>query len=326
MDVAASGLGLTMSNAAGNSAPLTVRRRATLLGAAVPAAFAGLLTCWLLADPTGPGLASTAGVVALIAGVALVGLGCLPLLGAQPSLAAIAGFALVWLVADVIVTWFDVASRAGIPVASVRVGQFVDGVTSSPGEVISGVVAMAIIGWALLARRTAEPVIPVTVVGALAGLGIVAPAVTGHAATHTMEPILVVAHVLCAAWWCGSLAAMAMTVTSRNGWRTVLPAFSRHAPIAVGILTVTGLASGAIELGFDADWWTTGYGQVMLAKTLGLAALIGLGAWHRRHWVPEVMARRGTVERSLRSAVVEVALMCVVLGLAAGLASTSPLG
>ncbi|GAB19469.1 hypothetical protein GOEFS_086_00390 [Gordonia effusa NBRC 100432] len=314
------------ANVAGNNAALTVRRRATLLGAAFPAAFAGLLACWWLADPTGPGLASTAAVVTLVAGVTLVGLGLLPLLGAQPSLAAIAGLALLWLIADVVVIWFDVAARAGTGVGSVRVEEFVDGVTSSPGEVISGIVALAIVMWAVIARRAGEPAVPVTVVGALAGLGIAAPAATGHAVTHSVEPVLVVAHALCAAWWCGSLAAMAISVTSRNGWRTVLPAFSRYAPIAVGILAITGLASGAIELGLGSGWWATGYGRVMLAKTLGLAVLLGIAAWHRRRWVPDVGARRRTAEQSLRSAAVEVVLMCVVLGLAAGLASTSPLG
>lgn len=297
-----------------------------LLGVAIPAAFVGLACCWWLSHPSGPELTSTSGTVALIAGVVLFGLGGLPLVGAAPSIPVIAGFALVWLAADVVTIWFDVAARADVAPTAVRVQQFVDGVNSAPGVVISSLAAASIVVWAAVARRSTRPVTPVVVVAALAGLGIVGPAVTGHAITHPMEPVLVMAHALSAAWWCGTLAAMAMTITGRDGWRTALPVFSRYALFAVGALTVTGLASGAIELGIGSDWWTTGYGRVMLAKAAGLVVLIGLGAWHRRRWVPEVAARRGTAQASLRSAVIEVVVMSAVLGLAAGLATTSPVG
>ncbi|NMO05029.1 copper resistance protein CopD [Gordonia sp. TBRC 11910] len=313
-------------SAAGDRTPVTAERRAHALGVAVPAAFAGLMLCWILADPAGPAASSMPSLVGLLAGVVLVGLGCLPMLGVQPALTAIAGFAVVWLIADIVTIWFDVASRVGVSVGRVSVGQFIDGATSTPGELISIIAAMVIVAWTLTARRPDDVALPVSVVGALAALGIAAPAVAGHAVTHPVEPILIVAHALCAAWWCGSLAAMAMTISGRDGWRTALPVFSKYAVYVVGLLAVTGLASGAIELGIGSLWWTTGYGLVMLAKAVVLAMLVGLGARHRRRWVPDVVARRGSSETSLRAAVIEVVVMSVVLGLAAGLATTSPVG
>jgi len=146
---------------------------------------------------------------------------------------------------------------------------------------------------------------------------------------HALGPIVVGAHALAAAWWCGALAALAATVRGRAGWATALPRYSGLALWAVVVLAVTGVVAAVVNLGVVDGagmpvLWATGYGRVVLAKAAALVALIGLAAVHRRRWVPRAQGHRAQADESLRRAAVEVAVMAVALGLAAGLAATAP--
>ncbi|MET9202397.1 CopD family protein, partial [Gordonia sp. NPDC003585] len=103
-----------------------------------------------------------------------------------------------------------------------------------------------------------------------------------------------------------------------------LPAFSQRAPWAVGVVAVTGVVAGLVEVGGVTELVTTGYGRVLLAKSVGLCVLLGIAWWHRTRWVPAAQRHRRTEAASIRSGVVEMLVMAVVLGLAAGLSATSP--
>ena len=127
------------------------------------------------------------------------------------------------------------------------------------------------------------------------------------------------AHALAAAWWCGTLAAMVLSLRGRSGWATTLPAFSQRAAWAVGVVAVTGVIAGLAEVGGLGEFGSTGYGRVLLAKLAGLLVLVGFGWWHRRRWVPAAGRHRISEVASIRAGVVEILLMAVVLGLAAGL-------
>lgn len=52
-------------------------------------------------------------------------------------------------------------------------------------------------------------------------------------------------------------------------------------------------------------------------------ALLGLGWWWRRSWVPVATDHRMTADSSLRRALIEVVVMAAVFGLAATLAVTA---
>ncbi|MFT4201289.1 CopD family protein, partial [Gordonia sp. (in: high G+C Gram-positive bacteria)] len=133
------------------------------------------------------------------------------------------------------------------------------------------------------------------------------------------------------AWWCGTLAALAVTVRGRGGWAAALPRFSALALWAVVALAVTGVLAGALNLDVFggrgiAVLWGSGYGRVVVAKTVALVALIAVAAVHRRRWVPQAQRHGGSAGDAVRRAAVEVVVMAVALGLAAGLAGTAPPG
>ncbi|WP_055477045.1 copper resistance D family protein [Gordonia sp. HS-NH1] len=284
----------------------------------------GLVVSWLLARPDGPDLVAVPTTLALGVSVVLLGLGALPTVDAEPSTRVIGLLAGVWVLAVLVSAWIRTADRAGTEVLEVTAGDFGDVLFSGAPEMVALVVALLIVVWVVLDLLTGIE-IPVLVVGALAAIGVLATSIAGHAGNDSWGPFLIGAHALAAAWWCGLLAAMLITVRGRSGWARSLPVFSGRAPWAVGLLTVTGVVSGLVEIGGPADLVSSGYGRILLAKAAVLAILVGLAAWHRRRWLPAVQRHRSSETASVRAAVVELAIMAVALGLAAGLSATPPI-
>ncbi|AFR47681.1 copper resistance D family protein [Gordonia sp. KTR9] len=284
----------------------------------------GLVVSWLLARPDGPDLVAVPTTLALGVSVVLLGLGALPTVDAEPSTRVIGLLAGVWVLAVLVSAWIRTADRAGTEVLEVTAGDFGDVLFSGAPEMVALIVALLIVVWVVLDLLTGIE-IPVLVVGALAAIGVLATSIAGHAGNDSWGPFLIGAHALAAAWWCGVLAAMLITVRGRSGWARSLPVFSGRAPWAVGLLTVTGVVSGLVEIGGPADLVSSGYGRILLAKAAVLAILVGLADWHRRRWLPAVQRHRSSETASVRAAVVELAIMAVALGLAAGLSATPPI-
>ncbi|MFE0752148.1 copper resistance D family protein [Gordonia sp. NPDC058843] len=284
----------------------------------------GLMVSWLLARPDGPDLVAVPTTLALGVSVVLVGLGALPTVDAEPSTRVIGLLAGVWVLAVLVSAWVRTAERSGTEVLDVKAGDFGDVLFSGAPEMVALVAAVLVIGWVVLDLLTGIEV-PVLVVGALAAIGVLATSIAGHAGNDSWGPFLIGAHALAAAWWCGLLAAMLISVRGRSGWARSLPVFSGRAPWAVGLLTVTGLISGLMEIDGPANLVSSGYGRILLAKAAALAILVGIAAWHRRRWLPAVQRHRSSEQASVRAAVVEVAIMAVALGLAAGLSATPPI-
>lgn len=284
----------------------------------------GLVVSWLLARPDGPDLVAVPTTLALGVSVTLLGLGALPTVDAEPSSRVIGLLAGVWVLAVLVSAWVRTADRAGVEVLDVKAGDFGDVLFSGAPEMVALVAGVLILAWVVLDLLTGIE-IPVLVVGALAAIGVLAASIAGHAGNDSWGPFLIGAHALAAAWWCGLLAAMLLSVRGRSGWARSLPVFSGRAPWAVGVLTVTGLISGLIEVDGPANLVSSGYGRILLAKAAVLTILVGLAVWHRRRWLPAVQRHRSSEPASVRAAVVELAIMAVALGLAAGLSATAPL-
>ncbi|MDL9935999.1 CopD family protein [Gordonia sp. ABSL1-1] len=294
-----------------------------LIATALPVLLVGVGVCWVLARPDGPGAVALPASIALGASTVLLGLGALPSLGAQPSTRIIGVLAALWLSASVVAGWLRTADQSGVAAVDVDIDQFGTAMSSGAAELVSAAAALLILAWVSVDLLTAV-VIGVRAVAVVAAVGVLATAVGGHASLHVWGPVLVGAHALAAAWWCGTLAAMVLTLRGRSGWAATLPEFSRFAVWAVGVIAATGVIVGVVEVGGITELATTGYGRILLAKLAGLSALAGLGWWHRRTWVPAASRHRMSEAVSVRHGVAEVMLMAVVLGLAAGLSATAP--
>jgi copper transport protein len=173
---------------------------------------------------------------------------------------------------------------------------------------------------------------------------VMVPALAGHGSTQS--PVLLnfpvnVVHVAAMAVWLGGLATLLFVAP--RGTRELEPGdrgrllaaalsrFSRVALIAVGAILLTGLIQAYVYVRRLDALIETGYGRAVLVKFILLMALIGIGAYNRRRSVPrlneiaaggEAPGRAGLLlRRALRA---EVALLAVVLGVTAALASYAP--
>jgi copper transport protein len=173
---------------------------------------------------------------------------------------------------------------------------------------------------------------------------VLVPALAGHGSTQS--PVILnfpvnVIHVSAMAVWLGGLATLLFVVP--RGTRELEPGdrgrllaaalsrFSRVALVAVGAILLTGLIQAYVYVRRVDALIETGYGRAVLIKFILLMILIGIGAYNRRNSVPrlnriaaggESPGRAGVLlRRALRG---EVALLIVVLGVTAALASYAP--
>ena len=163
---------------------------------------------------------------------------------------------------------------------------------------------------------------------ALGLLAVVPPAVAEYAeAEGTTAQVALAAtgmamHALGALVWSGTLAALLLVGLQATDLRTAVQRYSRLAPALVLVVGASGLFTAAAELGRPDRWAGTDYGRVVLLKSLGLAALVGIGWWHRRRTLPALAEGRTGVFR--RVAAVELLVFAVTVGLAVGLSRTPP--
>ncbi len=173
---------------------------------------------------------------------------------------------------------------------------------------------------------------------------VLVPALAGHGSTQS--PVLLnfpvnVVHVAAMAVWLGGLTALLFVAP--RGTRELEPPdrsrllaaalsrFSRVALVAVGAILLTGLIQAYVYVRRLDALTETGYGRAVLIKFILLMILIGIAAYNRRSSVPrlnriaaggEPPGRAGLLlRRALRA---EVALLVVVLGVTAALASYAP--
>ncbi|WP_305093337.1 copper resistance D family protein [Prescottella sp. R16] len=302
----------------------------TGLVSAVLTAFLGVGVAWLLADPS-PSAAVRA--LALGCGATVFGLaGWLwllrderrPALDAGPVWRTTAAVAGAWTVAEIALVVFEAADMVGRSPWAVPPGTVVDFVTIvDTGRIGAATIGcttlVAVLAAVAFRRALSWPAAPVL---AVSGLALIARPVSGHMSQQILGSLFDAAHVLAAATWFGMLIALALTARGRGTWANLLPRYSTIAWRCVVVLAATGVANAAIRLGSIAPLVTTGYGRVVLAKIVALAALLAAAWWLRRTWVTPASTHRMSADASLRRAVGETAAMALAFGLAAGLATT----
>jgi cytochrome c oxidase assembly factor CtaG len=155
----------------------------------------------------------------------------------------------------------------------------------------------------------------------------VLPALAGHSSTlgdHALATTAGVAHAAAAVIWIGGLFALALHAARRDvPMLRPVQRFSRMALIAIVLVAASGFANAYVRLDNAGQLLTTGYGRVVVTKTLLILALAIIG-WQIRQ---RVVASLGSLSRAAvfaRVAGVELLVMSVALGLGVALASSPP--
>ncbi len=231
---------------------------------------------------------------------------------------ALVGLAGAWLALVLLGIAFRTADAFGRPISQLSTGeiwQWTATLAAGRGMALTAGCAAVVLGCAVVRLRDRTLVqVRVPLIAAL--LGLITPAVTGHAGSapdHQLAVMTVGVHVGAAALWVGGLGAvLALVARHRHLLDAVLPRFSRLAGACLATVALTGVLNAVVRLGSWEALATTGYGWLVIGKTVCLVLLAGLGGLARRR----LAAGRTPV---LRWAGVEVAVMAVTLGVAAAL-------
>ena len=154
-------------------------------------------------------------------------------------------------------------------------------------------------------------------------LAIVVSAAIGHPGTirPPLSVPLILVHLAAVAIWLGGVAWL-VTHRGEPTVRIVQEAarVSNAAIIAAVLVLATGIAESSLLLRGFSDLTSTAYGFLILAKSAGLAGLIGFGWYHRFRVMPRISTESATdFIRTLRY---ELALMTTVVIVAGFLAYT----
>lgn len=185
---------------------------------------------------------------------------------------------------------------------------------------LGGASALAALGLAGIALGPRLPSWAPVVAAVLVGLSF---ALTGHAATAPPRwltgPALGL-HVLCAAFWLGSLLPLWWSLRLEPAQAAqVLHRFSVVALVAVAVLVAAGSALAWIQLGGDTGALTsTAYGWRLFGKLALVAGLLALAALNRLVLTPALADGRPDAVRRLRlTLAVDMVLGLAVLAVTA---------
>jgi putative copper resistance protein D len=150
---------------------------------------------------------------------------------------------------------------------------------------------------------------------------------TGHAggaANHHLAMTAMYLHLAGSAVWLGLLAVLAIIHRSLGDEAAdAVRRVSRMAIWAAWAIVVSGTVNAWLRVGSIADFITSTYGQLMLAKLLLMSAAIALAAWHRRVNLPRLTAA-DVRERFWRIVWVDIGLLVVIVAIAGVLARQAP--
>lgn len=234
--------------------------------------------------------------------------------------------AIAWCVGSLLLVPFTISDSAGQPLGQVlRPDVFLPNLDTLEQAkawlITAGIVLVLAVGCRLTLRWNPTPVL-----FALALLGLVPLAVTGHSASggaHDLATNSLLFHLLAAAVWVGGLVAL-LAHARRGGAHLGVAArrFSATALTCWLVMAISGVLNALVRLPVSQLFGST-YGQLVLAKVTALLLLGVLGATQRRRGVRAVLEQDSS--RALaKLAGVEVLIMFGTLGIAAALSHTAP--
>lgn len=157
---------------------------------------------------------------------------------------------------------------------------------------------------------------------AVAGL-LVVPGLAGHAWTVDPRWVAVTVdavHLAAASVWVGGLAALLVVAPGSGQVAALTRRFSTVALGAVGVVVLSGMVSGYLQVRSTDALTATGYGKLLVAKVVAVAALVALG-WVNRRRLLALLPQRDTLFGVVRA---ELALAVVVVALTAVLVNRPP--
>jgi putative copper resistance protein D len=312
----------------GGATAEVTRQRAVAGGAVVVAASA--VVAWSLALQQNSLAATLVRAVADGSAVVTFGLAAVPMLDVdryrgeliRRATAPLTIAAAVSLLAELLRLGVAAAQAAAVPVPRLGVHTAVDFAlhTTAGRSVLFSAVAAGLV-WFAVAAAPRSAATNVAVMG-FAAAGIAARPLTGHLSESGLGGMAVAAHTLAAALWCGTLAALVLTVEHRGQWARVLPRFSQLSLTCVATLLVGGVLGAAVTIASPSQLYATGYGRLLSAKVVVTVVLVVLAYRNRTIWLAAARSHRATAMVSRSRSLVELAIMAVALTLAAALTVT----
>ena len=304
-----------------------------VLGAVAGLAFSGAAAPLLLADP-GPivrwGLPVLRGLTDISTAVTIGSLAMAVFASANGSwqlrrlLDIAGGSAALWAISGAVTTVMTYLSVTGTGFSAAK--SFGDGLWLF----ISGIqlgqnLALNVAAGALVALLafTINRVVPALFVMALAFIGLIPLAISGHAAGtqgHAMAVNSLGLHLVGVSVWVGGLIATTAVRSKDQASNLILARrYSDLALFAYIVVAASGIGAATVRL---SSWnqLFTAYGELILAKSAILLIVGAMGAYYRRRLLPKAGLAKGFW--SLVG--LELGLMGLAMGLATALAHTAP--
>jgi cytochrome c oxidase assembly factor CtaG/putative copper export protein len=235
--------------------------------------------------------------------------------------------AAVWLLASAAVLVLTGADVLGGPLGSAAFRtQFLFFATRLElGQAL--LLSLACVAIVLLTLLCTRRVSWVAFAGALAVFALLPLSLSGHAAgsdEHGNAVSSLAIHLVGVTAWSGGLVAL-LLLRRRVGaaFGSVAARYSVLAGWAFFAVALSGIVNASLRLESPADL-LTGYGLLVLAKSV-LLVLLGLaGIWHRRRILPRLAAAPADRRAFVRLALAEVLLLTAAMGLAVALSRSTP--
>ena len=266
-------------------------------------------------------------------------------LSLRRMLATLAALGIVFSVAGLVVVC---AAMAGMPVMGVDRATVEMVVTQTPfgaaWQVRLAALAVAFAASVAMHRGGSRVPMPMTVIAVASGAALASLAWTGHGAAGeglagTIQLTADIIHLLAAGVWIGALAAFGMLLFRSHGKRSsdhitlthrALERFSAVGTLSVAALVGTGLVNSFFLVGFVnlPTLPATLYGQLLIAKLVLFAAMLGLAAANRYRLTPALASAEGDRSAQIgalrRSLALETGAAIAILALVAWLGILAP--
>ncbi len=231
----------------------------------------------------------------------------------------------VWALLAAVQLFFLLALVLGVPLMDAFtpavVSTYANEIDSTRALLVMSILALVVAVGAVTSATTGASGSWLAVAVAAAAL----PGLAGHSSSlgdHELAITANVTHMVSAVLWVGGLLALTL-----HGFKRDLPMaraiqrFSAIAITAVVLLAVSGLANSYTRLDGLNQFFTTGYGNVILLKIGLIVGLAFLGLRMRRRILPTVDTASRT-RAFVRIAVSELVIMATAIGLGVSLASS----